>query len=262
VPANSRLISFAVILTSAACATVPGSQPAVPPQTGEAVLAAMHDRYDGKWFKTLTFQQATTVTKPDGTRTVTTWYEAVRAPRLLRIDVGEPSAGNGMLYMPDSVIVVRGGKVVRALANGNPFLPFVVGVYTQPLATTLAQLQPWKFDLTKVSSGMFEGHPVYIVGADPGNETIPQFWVDRDKLVLDRMIVPLSPTAMYDIRLLNYLKLGESWVATRIVMMQDGKEVQTEDYTDAKVDQPLSADLFDPASWTTARHWRSASGAN
>jgi hypothetical protein len=259
-PPKSRLLAVAVILASTACATVPPSQVVVAPQTGEAVLSAMHDRYAGKWFKTLTFQQATTVTKPDGTKTVTTWYEAVRAPRLLRIDVGEPSAGNGMLYMPDSVIVVRGGKVVRALANGNPFLPFVVGVYTQPLATTLSQLQPWKFDLTKVSSGMFEGHPVYIVGADPGNETIPQFWVDRDKLVLDRMIVPLSPTAMYDIRLLNYLKLGESWVATRIVMMQDGKEVQTEDYTDARVDQPLAADLFDPTKWTTAQHWRAVAG--
>ena len=221
----------------------------------------MHDRYAGKWFKTLTFQQATTVTKPDGTKSVTTWYEAVRAPRLLRIDIGDPSAGNGMLYTPDSVIRIREGKVVRALASGNPFLPFVVGVYTQPLATTVSQLQRWKFDLTKVSSGTFEGHPVHIVGADPGNETIPQFWVDRDRLVLDRMIVPLSPTAMYDIRLLNYLKLGESWVATRVVMMQDGKEVQAEDYTNVRVDQPLSADLFDPARWTTAQHWLSV-GAN
>ena len=216
----------------------------------------MHDRYAGKWFKTLTFQQATTVTKPDGTKNTTTWYEAVLSPRLLRIDIGEPVAGNGMLYTPDSVIVVRAGKVTRALASGNPFLPFVVGVYTQPLATTLAQLQPWKFDLTRVSRGTFEGRSVMIVGADSGNDAVPQFWVDTDRLVLVRMLVQLSPTAMYDIRLHDYLKLDDSWVATRIIMMQGGKEVQTEVYTDAKVDQPLSADLFDPAKWTTAPHWR------
>ena len=256
-----RFISVAPALAVVACVAVPPSQSAaIAPQTGEAVLAAMHDRYAGKWFKTLTFQQATTVSRPDGSKTTTTWYEAVLAPRLLRIDIGEPSAGNGMLYTPDSVIRVREGKVVRAAAQGNPFLPFVVGVYTQPLATTLSQLKPWKFDLTKVSSGMFEGHPVFIVGADAGDETVPQFWVDRDKLVLDRMIVQLSPTAMYDIRLLDYLKLGESWVATRIVMMQDGKEVQTEDYTDARIDQSLSADLFDPTKWTTAQHWRPVTG--
>jgi hypothetical protein len=160
-----------------------------------------------------------------------------------------------MLYTPDSVIAVRGGKVVRALAQGNPFLPFVVGVYTQPLETTLAQLAPWKFDLSKVARGTFEGRPVTIVGADSGNDTIPQFWVDNDKLVLVRMIVPLGPNAMYDIRLLNYEKVGDSWVAMRIVMLEHGKEVQTEEYTNARVDQPLSSDLFDPGKWTTAPHW-------
>jgi hypothetical protein len=56
-------------------------------------------------------------------------------------------------------------------------------------------------------------------------------------------------------RLLNYEKVGDSWVAMRIVMLEHGKEVQTEEYTNARVDQPLSSDLFDPGKWTTAPHW-------
>ena len=36
-------------------------------KSGEEVIAAMHKRYDGKWYKTLTFQQKTTNYKPDGT---------------------------------------------------------------------------------------------------------------------------------------------------------------------------------------------------
>src|SRR4051812_47448401 len=246
-----------LFLLATGCAVAPAPQTVAirGAQTGTDVLRAMHDRYAGKWFKTLTFQQATTVTKPDGSKTTTTWYEAVLAPRLLRIDIGEPTAGNGMLYSPDSVIIVRAGKVVRSLAQGNPFLPFVVGVYAQPLETTLAQLAPWKFDMSKVTRGTFEGKPVTIVGADSAADAKAQFWVDDDRLVLVRMIVPLG-AAMYDIRLHNYVQIGNSWLATRVVMLNEGKEVQTEDYTDWQVDQPLSTDLFDPGKWTTAPHWR------
>jgi hypothetical protein len=248
-----------LLLVGTGCAVAPAPQPlqAPAPQTGTDVLRAMHDRYAGKWFKTLTFQQATTVTKPDGSRTTTTWYEAVLAPRLLRIDIGEPSAGNGMLYSPDSLIVVRAGKIVRSLADGNPFLPFVVGVYAQPLETTIAQLAPWKFDMSRVSRGTFEGKPVTIVGADSAGDSKPQFWVDDERLVLVRMIVPLGP-ATYDIRLHNYVQVGNSWLATRVVMLNGGKEVQTEDYTNWQVNQPLSTDLFDPGKWTTAPHWRNS----
>src|SRR4051812_1277682 len=251
-------IALAFASATSACVSASNGTAALSPNNGTDVLRAMHDRYAGKWFKTLTFQQATTITKPDGTKSVTTWYEAVRSPRLLRIDIGEPSAGNGVLYTPDSVIALRAGKVVRAAAQGNPFLPFVVGVYTQPLDTTIAQLAPWKFDLSKVSRATFEGRPVYVVGADSGAETTPQFWVDTDRLVLVRMIVPLGPASPYDIRLQNYLKLDDSWVAMHISMLQDGKEVQAEDYTNALVNTPLSRDLFDPAKWTTAQHWHTA----
>jgi hypothetical protein len=248
-------LSAALALIASACVSASNGTRTLSPSTGTDVLRAMHHQYAGKWFETLTFQQATTITKPDGTKSVTTWYEAVRSPRLLRIDIGEPSAGNGVLYTPDSVIALRGGKVVHAAAQGNPFLPFVVGVYTQPLDTTIAQLAPWKFDLSKVSRATFEGRPVFVVGVDSANDVTPQFWVDTDRLVLVRMIVPLGPASPYDIRLLNYVKLDDSWVATHISMLQDGKEVQAEDYTNSEVNIPLSPDLFDPARWSTAQHW-------
>src|SRR4051812_15021211 len=43
------------------------------PKNGEELIAMMHDRYAGKWYRTLTFTQKTTL--PDGK--VETWYEAL-----------------------------------------------------------------------------------------------------------------------------------------------------------------------------------------
>ena len=75
----------------------------------------MHDRYAGRWFNSLTFIQKTTVRRPDGTENVSTWYEAMLGSRL-RIDMGEPSLGNGAL----SIIGGRGDEVVGQLCGDRP----------------------------------------------------------------------------------------------------------------------------------------------
>ena len=37
-------------------------------KSGEEVLAAMHKKYDGKWYKTLTFEQRPQITNPTARR--------------------------------------------------------------------------------------------------------------------------------------------------------------------------------------------------
>src|SRR5215813_2805488 len=93
------------------------------PATGRDVLQAMHDAYAGKWYATLTFIQKTTRKTADGKDTVATWYESVRYTAAkgaeLRIDVGEPSAGNGVLYTADSLWAFKAGKLAVTRAGGN-----------------------------------------------------------------------------------------------------------------------------------------------
>jgi len=36
-------------------------------KSGDELVTAMHKKYDGKWYKTLTFVQKTITHKPDGT---------------------------------------------------------------------------------------------------------------------------------------------------------------------------------------------------
>src|SRR5436190_11955335 len=86
------------------------------PKTGVEVLQRMHDAYAGKWYKTLTFAQKTTIRRRDGKDTVVTWHESLRFTNergtQLRIDQGDLSAGNGVLYTADSSWIVRAGKLV------------------------------------------------------------------------------------------------------------------------------------------------------
>lgn len=241
-----------------ACRPPMESGSARAPQDGLAVLARMHARYADSWYRTLTFVQRTTQRRPDGTDVVSTWYEAQSGDRL-RIDMGSLADGNGALYTADSLYVVRGGKVVRAIAEGNPFLPLISGVYLQPLDVTVRQLVPFKVNLNAVHVRDWEGRRTFVIGTtSAADTTAPQVWVDAGRLIVTRFIMPLFPSPdgrSQDVRLENNVAVGGGWLATRIRMIDKGVPVQTEDYSDWHTGVELPASFFQAETWTRDPHW-------
>ena len=220
----------------------------------------MRAAYDGKWYHTLTFVQKTTFHRPDGVQEQT-WYETLRhTPRgtQLRIDFGDLAAGNGVIFTPDSTFPVRSGKPAPPRGSGNEFLPLIEGVYVQPVAQTVKELARMKVDLSRVRTGTWQGTPVWIVGAaSAADTTSPQFWVSTDRKLLVRMMIrPNEAQPPLDVHLGGYESVGKgTWLATKIVINQNGRPVQGEEYADWKVDVPVDPALFDLQQWTTAPHW-------
>jgi hypothetical protein len=243
------------------CAHNPSFEPARPPASGVDLLTRMHDAYNGKWYKTLTFVQKTTMTRANGVVDTSTWYESLQSPDRLRIDFGDPGKGNGALYTADSLYVVRAGKVTRAIGSGNPFLPFVAGVYTQPVETTIQQLAPYKFDLSLIRADTWQGKPVYVVGAKSADDLdSPQFWIEREHLQPVRFLVKLSPAPdakPNDIRLESYVPVGGGWLATHVAIMEGTVVRQAEDYSEWKGDVALPPNFFVAEKWWDAPHWHS-----
>jgi hypothetical protein len=226
--------------------------------TGADIVRQMHDKYAGKWFKTLTFVQKTTRKTKAGADTVQTWYEAARVPGFLRIDFGNPSEGNGALYTHDSTYNMSAGALKSAEASGNPLIPLLLDVYAVPVDRTLADMrQTLKIDMSKVSQSTYDGRPVYIIGADPGNEKAAQVWIDTERLILVRQIFVVGDTSLtyIDSQFKQYRPIGQSWIAPECSFYINGKLLQKEEYTDIKADVPLSPGLFDPSQWKTAPHW-------
>jgi hypothetical protein len=251
----------------AAAVAVSASSPRAPvtpraPATGLDLLRVMHDAYSGKWYTTLTFTQKTTTRRRDGVDTVTTWYEGVRFDTAkgtqLRIDIGDPAAGNGVLYSADSLLVMRAGELVATRAGGNALLPLIEGVYVQPVARTVAELAATKVDLARrVVDARWHDRPVWIVGATSAADTTsPQFWVDVERnAVVRAILVPVPSAPVMDIRLEDLVPLAGGWLATKCEFYVAGVRAQEEEYQDWKANVDLSPALFDTATWTTARHW-------
>ena len=230
---------------------------------GEQTLSRMHSAYAGSWYHSLTFRQRTTITTPSGEQ-VEQWYESLAqldGRTILRIDRGAPSEGNGILYTADSAWVIRKGSLAATRGEGNQFLPLIEGVYVQPVAQTAAELRREGFDLTKGYDRSWNGKPVTVVGAaSESDSTSQQFWVDRERNLLVRMVIALSPTQTFDVRLEGYERAGKGWLATRVALMSNGMVVQREEYSDWRVDVPLSPALFDVKHWTSAPHWANGVG--
>src|SRR3954470_8028598 len=120
------------------------------PKSGTEVLERMRSAYDGKWYHTLTFAQKTTVFR-NGEKRISSWREALRHTAKgtqLRIDMGDPTKGNGVLYTPDSSWRFQNRKLAGINADGNAFLQLIEGVYVQSVAKTIAEMAPTKTNLS------------------------------------------------------------------------------------------------------------------
>jgi hypothetical protein len=266
---SRALVAALPLLLLVACHRRPVTVAAPPPApeapaekesqfaTGQGVVEAMHARYLGKWYTTLTFRQKTSRLLTSGKWNVQTWYEAMKLPGRLRIDFDPVSAGNGVLYARDSQFVVQNGRLLRGDPGINPLLLLGFDVYTATVAHTTTRLRREGFDLTQVHETTFQGRPMIVVGAQKGDYNRKQFWIEKERLLFVRMLepTPRDTSKMQDIRFVNYEPRGTAWLAPRVEIWSEGKLVFFEDYDDIRVNVDLEDNLFQPKLWRAIRHW-------
>jgi len=225
-------------------------------RNGADVLRAMHGRYAKTWYETLTFTQKSTTYNADGTSKAETWHEALAAPGKLRIDVGTPSDGNGYLMVDGTLTVVQAGKEAGSRPLVNMLLVLGFDVYRQTPEATIKVAKAEGYDLTKFHEETWEGHPVYVVGAEKGDLKAKQFWVDKNRLLFVRLFEPTQADAnkFQDIRFEDYREMAGGWVAARVEVHVDDKMVFSEEYTDILCNAKLDPGTFDPKQFNST-HW-------
>ncbi|HET9441228.1 MAG TPA: hypothetical protein VFO52_13715 [Longimicrobiales bacterium] len=256
---NGKLFLIIAALGSAACTRSAPPRPAVPEPftSGEQLLEAMQNRYVGRWYRTLTFVQETSEFPADAPARTSTWYEALQLPSLLRIDFGSIDQGNGVLVRGDTQYVMQRGAVVRQIPRTNELLLLGFDVYFLEPSVTANWLRRLGFDLSRIRQDTWQGRAVYVVGATAADDLrSPQFWIDREHLFFLRLLQPAGASGrMRDVRFLNYEPMGRAWIAPVVEMYEDGRLVMKEVYRHMRVGVELDPALFDPARFSTARHW-------
>lgn len=217
------------------------------PKNGEELISMMRDRYAGKWYRTLTFTQKTTL--PDGK--IETWYEALELPGTLRIDIAPLDSGKTLLFRNDSLYVFEQKKLKASQALVHPLMVLGFDVYQAPVGETVRKLNGLKFNLSKLHQTTWRGRPTYVVGAEAGDTTSPQFWIDAERLYFVRSLEPSKK----DMSVINetifdkYVPLGGGWLEMEVLFLANGKQQVKEEYSDAKANVKLDPAIFDPTAW-------------
>ena len=221
--------------------------------TGEDVVSSMYKKYQGKWYKTLTFVQKTIHHNPDGTSRSEIWYEALNAPGSLRIDIDPAEKGNGILFTNGQIYQFRDGKMQGTGGRSfvHPLLVLGFDVYMQPVATTVEQLKGVGIDMATVHEDKWQGQGVYVVGAKQGDVNTPQFWVTKKDLLFVRLIqtVGREKKNVQETQFNRYVKAKGGWVAAEVKFFVDGKLTTSEEYSDIQADVRLDPELWNPEEW-------------
>jgi hypothetical protein len=177
-------------------------------------------------------------------------------PGRLRVDVGPPSEGNGIVLADGALTAFQKGKVSVSRPLVHLLLVLGFDVYRQLPETTINEVQQKGFDLTKRFEDTWEGQAVYVIGADKGDLKSKQFWVDKKKLLFVRLIEPSEndPGKIGDTRFLDYRQVPGGWVAERVELYVAGKLVFTEEYSDIQTNVKLDPAVFDPKQFNS-QHW-------
>ncbi len=220
-------------------------------KSGDDVIAAMYNKYEGRWYKTLTFIQKTINFKPDGTSETEIWYEAMSVPGKLRIDIEPLDKGNGILFADGKLYSIRDGKAAAGRPFIHPLMTLGFDVYHQPVATTIEQVKGFGIDLSIIHQEKWQGRDVYVVGAARGDLNKPQVWVDKKNLYFVRLIQlgGRDKKVVNETQFNKYFKTGGGWVAPEVLFFADGKPTTTEEYTEVRTGMTLDPELWNPEKW-------------
>lgn len=234
-----------VSLILAAAAALTGDHPNALDQikTGDQLIQAMRAKYPN-WYRKLSFVQRAIYS--DG-RPEEEWWEAVMVPGRLRIDIAPVDNGRTIIYRGDSNFVYQKGKQIRADTGHNILAIMAFDVYRQPAERTRALVREEGFDLGQLREGSWKGAPAYVIGT-AGKE----LWIEKERLLLVRVLQPGADGAASDISFDKFEALGDGWLGTQVLFLRNGKEVFREVYRDWQVNEMVSDDLFRTDTWKRA----------
>ncbi len=216
-------------------------------ENGYEVLQAMHAKYDGKWYEHLTFTQKTTFYAQDGSIARTQdWYEALSLPGKLAIRFDTRDSNNGILFNDGIQYGYANGQLIQEAERVHELLVLGFDVYHQSPDITATQLTNQGFNLEKMYEDEWRGRLVYVIGTSEPDTTIPQFWIDKERLYFVRNFTIGRQNTIQEVQFNKYERLGQGWIAPEVVFKANGFMGLLEEYTQIVIQDTLNPEIFNP----------------
>lgn len=203
-------------------------------RSGTELLRAMHKKFYYGPCKVYTFSQRNTHYKADTISGHSVWHEAIEFPDKFRIDFGDKSKGNYVLFRNDSAYHFKEGKQVKTRVDSNTLLLFLGGMYYRQFEDALARIQEAGYATEVLSTQQWNGSTVFVVGALDSDLSRNQVWVSQSDYSVLRIIEKINNDEIMDMRFEEHQKWCNGFVETKVSFRRNGKLEQVEEYYDIK----------------------------
>ncbi|MDX5437938.1 MAG: outer membrane lipoprotein-sorting protein [Pontibacter sp.] len=222
-------------------------------KTGAEVVKAMYKRWQGKWYPNFQFEQRAIFYEKGQVTKEEVWQEIYSQPGRLHIRFNGFETGNGVVFSQDSVYRFESNALTAKMPQIHPLVLLSFDVYFYSPAETIAKLQQLNFDLNKVGEAEWQGRKAYIIGAtEPTDEQSSQFWVDKERLYVVRVLTN-NKGSVRDVEMNNYQLLENKWVATEIVFKTNGETTLREEYFNISFPESTPNTWFEPKHFSSTR---------
>ncbi len=221
---------------------------------GNDVINAMYKKYDGgkKWYRYFSFTQDAIFYRNDSIIKTEVWHEVGSFPGKLAIKFDKKDSKEGVIFSNYTVWGLKDGVAKEPKPFIHDLILIGFDVYFLKPERTTHILDSLGYNLKEMREDVFEGRKVFVVGAQPGDDKTPQFYIDVERLYMSRIIYKKNnhtTDCIFD----DYEKVNGNWVAKKILFKNDGKLQLMEKYYDLKFPKELNADIFNPAKFAETK---------
>ncbi len=248
-----RNISFAAFLVLASGVMGLSAAHAADFADGQELIRAMHSRYQGKWYERLKIEQEVIYYRDGKPDRREVWTELLELPGKVRSSIGDAKDGNAEIYLHDTMYYIENGKLAREHKAVHTILLLGFDVYLQLPKKTIQALAADGVDLDLIREDNWKGQPVWVVGARAGDLNVPQFWIEKQRLVLVRTIRKSVAGPLVDVELDRYEPLGGGWIATALVFKRNGQPYVSEKYLGYSIPEHIDPEVFNVQNYKAGR---------
>ena len=198
--------------------------------SGESILEKMHARYYQAPCRSYSFSQKNKHYRNDTVIKESVWHEAIEFPDKFRINFGDTSKGNFVIFRNDSAINYRSKKFLKAKPDSNILLLLLGGMYYRSYSEALQRLKAAGFKTELLSEQSYKGNKVYVIGALQNDTISNQIWVDKKNLRVLRIIISQGNTETIDMRFEAHQDWCKGYMETKVSFRRNGKLEQEEEY--------------------------------
>jgi len=216
--------------------------------TTEKLVNAMIERYSGKWFKQISFDQTTTFYQNGKATRTESWQEVYKFPSMLLISYDQGQSGSGQLYRNDSLYVFENYQIVETQKIIHDLLVLSMDIYNLNTENAIARIGELGYDKDKFYTRMYNNRKVYVVGAQNEKDSSDQFWIDAEHLYFVKMIKKRD-YGVQEVEMRNYIEIeNNGWIEQEVVFKINGEVYLIEKYYNIRIPENEPDDnMFSPS---------------